>query len=310
MSKNKRPIFTFLVFLVLSTALWLLIKLSERYTTQTTFRVVLEEVPADMWIASNGQTVKLSMDIDGFHTLKHEMIRDSKRLVHIPLSEVPYRNENGNTYSFSSQYVAERIADRLGINASGITMNDAKIYFNMEALKSKVVPIRLQSDVKTQRQFGVYGIPVLEPSSITVYGPEEVVDTLKSVSTMMLVKSNVGESFRETIGLDLLEGKIQSNTNSVTVNMEVVKFTETDIKVPITVPDDLKVRLFPEEMTVKCLVAIKDYASMAPENFRVEPDMSQLNELQPLLDLHLLAWPPQVQVLETSPDKVEYIIMQ
>ena len=63
-------------------------------------------------------------------------------------------------------------------------------------------------------------------------------------------------------------------------------------------------------MTVKCLVAIKDYASVVPENFRVEPDMEQLKTRQPLLDLHLVIWPQHIQVLETSPDKVEYIIVE
>lgn len=310
MNKNKRPILTFLVFLVLSTALWLLIKLSENYTTQTTFCVELTNVPADKWLASPEHTVKLSLDIDGFHMLNYEMIREAKRRVSVSLSEVPYRLENGSTYSFSSQYVAEQIADRLDINASDITMNDAKIYFNMEPLKSTVVPVRLRSDIKTQRQYDVYGIPILDPSSVTVYGPEEVIDTLKSVSTVLLAKSNVGQDFTEMVALDLADGTIQSNTKEVKVSMEVVKFTETDIQVPISTPDNIKVRFFPETMTVKCLVAIKDYASMVPENFRVEPNMEQLKARQPLLDLHLVTWPQHIQVLETSPDKVEYIIVQ
>lgn len=310
MSKHKRPILTFLVFLVLSTALWLLIKLSENYTTQTTFRVELKDVPADRWIASPEHSAKLSLDIDGFHMLKYSMIREAKRRVSVPLSEVPYRLENGNTYSFSSQYVAEKIADRLDINASGITMNDAKIYFNMEPLKSKVVSVRLRSDIKTQRQYGVYGNPILDPSSVIVYGPQEVIDTLKSVSTMKLSKSNADASFSETVALNLPEGKIQSNTKAVKVSMEVVKFTETDIQVPISAPDSLKLRFFPETMTVKCLVAIKDYSSLVPENFRVVPDMEQLKARQPLLDLHLVTWPQHIQVLETSPEKVEYIIVQ
>ena len=50
--KNKRSVLTFLVFLVISTALWFLIKLSENYTTQTTFGVQFAEVPADKWISS------------------------------------------------------------------------------------------------------------------------------------------------------------------------------------------------------------------------------------------------------------------
>lgn len=308
--KNKRSVLTFLVFLVISTALWLLIKLSNDYSTQTTFSLQLEEVPADKWISSPELAVKMSLNTDGFHTLRCKMIREPKRVVTIPLSEVPYRQETGNTYSFSSQYVAERIADFLGIGTSDVVMNDDKVYFNMDMLKSKVVPIAFQSDIKTQRQYDVYGIPTLDPSTITIFGPQEVIDTVKSVKTVKVSKVNVNQGFRETVGLDLLGGTIRSNVKEVTVEVNVEKFTEKDIEVPIKVSGGLRVRFFPETMKVKCLVAIKDYASIVPEDFSVAVDRQQLEDLQPLLDVRLASWPQYVQVLSTSPDKVEYLIVQ
>ena len=307
---NKHSAFTFLVFLVISTAAWFLVKLSEGYTTQTSFRLQLTDAPADQWIASDEQAVKMSLNVDGFHVLKYKMIREPKRVVTIALSDVPYRQENGDTYSFSSQYVAEKIADRLNINASDITMNDAMIYFNMSSLKSKVVPIALRSDIKTQRQFGLYGIPTLEPASVTIYGPDEIVDTVRSIRTELLSRSNVGESFNAFVGLDFLDGRIQSNTTEVKVSFEIDKFTEIDVEVPIKMTDSLKMRFFPETMSVKCLVAMRDYASVTPESFTVSVDKQQLKAMQPLLDVRLASWPPTVQIISSRPDKVEYLIVQ
>ena len=306
--KNKRSIFTFLIFLVISTAAWFLVKLSENYVTQTTFRLQLEEVPADKWISSDEQSVKMSLNIDGFHTLRYKMIRD--RFVTIPMDEVPFRLENNNTYSFSSQYVAEKVADKLGINASDITMNDAKIYFTMDALKSKVVPIVLQSDVTTARQYGIYGIPMLDPSSVTIYGPQEVIDTIKTVRTEPLTMNNVSQDFSATLPLNLLGGQIHSNIKEVKAEVQVEKYTEMDVEVSIKVSDSLKLRFFPETMSVKCLVAMRDYASITPESFTVAIDKQQLKAMQPLLDVHLASWPPTVQILSTRPDKVEYLIVQ
>jgi hypothetical protein len=306
--KNKRSIFTFLIFLVISTAAWFLVKLSENYVTQTTFRLQLEEVPADKWVSSDEQSVKMSLNIDGFHTLRYKMIRD--RFVTIPLDEVPFRLENNNTYSFSSQYVAEKVAERLGINASDITMNDAKIYFNMDALKSKVVPIVLQSDITTARQYGIYGIPMLDPSSVTIYGPQEVIDTIKTVRTEPLTMNNVSQNFSATVALDLLDGQIHSDVKEVKAEVQVEKYTERDVEVPIKVTNSLKMRFFPETMSVKCLVAMRDYASINPESFSVAIDEQQLKAMQPLLDVHLASWPPTVQILATRPDKVEYLIVQ
>ncbi len=307
---NKHSAFTFFVFLAISTAAWFLVKLSEDYTTQTSFGLQLTEAPADQWVSSDEQSVKMSFNVDGFHVLRYKMIREPKRYVTIDLNEVSYRQESGDTYSFSSQYVAEKIADRLGINASDITMNDSKIYFSMSPLKSKVVPIVLRSDIKMQRQFGLYGIPTLEPASVTIYGPDEVIDTVRSVRTEVLAKTNVSEGFSESVALDLLGGKLHSNTTEVKATFEVDKFTEMDLEVPIGVADNLKVRFFPETMSVKCLVAMRDYASITTESFTATVDRDQLEAMQPLLDVRLVTWPPTVQILATRPDKVEYLIVQ
>lgn len=308
--KDKHSIFTFLVFLVISAVLWLMVKLSEDYTTQVVFRLKIEDVPADKWISSDEQTAKLSMTTDGFHTLKYRLIREPRRIVSLSLNEVPFRPENGTTYSFSSLYVTERIAEFLDIAATDLTMNDDKVYFNLEPLMSKVVSILLRSDIRPQRQYGVYGIPVLAPSSVTVFGPADLLDTLRSVRTEMLSKQNVSESFTETLALDLFDGRIQSNTKTVSATIQVEKFTETDVKVPIKVADMQNIRFFPEEMTVKCLVAIKDYPSISTDEFSVEIDMAQLHALQPLLDVRLKSWPQYVQILSSTPDKVEYLIVQ
>ena len=307
---KNRSILTFLVFLVISTTLWLFVKLSEDYTTQVAFRMQFDDVPTDKWFSSPEQTAKLSLTTDGFHTLRYKMMREQKRVVGISLAEVPYRLESGNTYSFSSLYVTERVAELLNVTATDLTMNDAMVYFNLDPLKSKVVPVGLKSDIRPQRQYGVYGIPVLEPSSITVYGPADVVDTLKSVTTQLLNKSNVSEGFTEMVPLDLLDGIIRSEVTAVSATVQVEKFTEADVAVPVAQPDKVHVRFFPETVTVKCLTAIKDYPNLTPDLFRVEVDKTQLKDLQPLLDVKLVSWPQYVQVLNTTPEKVEYLIVQ
>ena len=123
-------------------------------------------------------------------------------------------------------------------------------------------------------------------------------------------KMNVSESFSATVPLDLHNGQLRSNETEVVAKVAVEKYTETDVKVPINSPDTHQMRFFPEAMTVKCLVALKDYPSISTEDFRVEVDTAQLHAMMPLLDVSLKSWPQYVQVLSTSPDKVEYLIVQ
>lgn len=307
--KDRRKFLTFLVFLLISTLLWFLIKLTKEYTTQTDFVVEYTDVPASKWISTPEQRVKLSFVADGFATLHHHLVRPQNRRVVLSLTEVPYRLEGGNTYSFSTQYVAEQVSDWLGVPSGNVTLNDDKLFFNMEDLQSKVVPVQVSLNVKTQRQYFVYGSPSVTPVTVTIYGPKNVLDTITAVHTAVFQAVNADGKLTKTLDIDYYGGIIRSEQATATVTVEVEKYTETDIEVPVMVTDAVKCRFFPETMKVKCLVPIRDFASINATSFLVLADTAQLHRLQPLLDIRLVQIPEHVQVVMTEPDQVEYLIV-
>lgn len=299
----------FLAFLLISAALWFLIKLTKEYTTQTEFTVVYTEVPASKWISTPEQRVKLSFVADGFATLRHNMVRPQRRVVTVSLDEVPYRLEGGNTYSYGSQYLAERVAGWLGLPNGNVTFDDDKQYFNMEDLQQKEVPVVVPLDVKTQRQYDVYGTPQVEPAVVTVYGPKNVLDTLTSVHTAVFSAVNASGPITQTLAIDYYEGLVRSEQATAVVTVAVEQYTETDIEVPVKVTDSISCRFFPETMKVKCLVPIRDFANVSAGSFLVLADTAQLHRLEPLLDIRLVKVPEHVQVIKTEPDQVEYLIV-
>ena len=307
--KDKSKILTFLFFFLISSLLWFLIKLTKDYTTQTVFTVVYTNAPVNKWVSTTDQRVNLNFVADGFVTLRHNLIRPSNRLVEVSLEEVPYRLEGGNTYSYGSQYVAERVADWLGVPAGNVTVNDDKQYFNMEDLQQKDLPVKVPLDVKTQRQYLVYGDPIIEPAVITVYGPKSVLDTMDVIVTAPFNATNANAALTKTLPLDYCGGVIQGAEPTVKVTVRVEQYTETLVKVPVTVTDSLQVRFFPETMDVKCLVPICDFASLSPAAFQVLADTAQMHLRQPLLDIRLTKAPEHVQVIKTEPDQVEYLIV-
>ena len=307
--KDKSSFLTFLVFLLIAVVLWFLIKLTKEYTTQTTFTVVYTEVPASKWISTPEQQVKLSFVADGFVTLRHHLVRPQKRVVNVSLKEVPYRLEGGTTYSYSAQYLAESVADWLGVPSGNITMNDDKQFFNMEELQSKELSVEVPLDVKAQRQYLVYGSPQIEPAVLTVYGPKNVLDTMRAVHTAVFHAVNAGERLMQRLPIDFYNGAVRSEQQTVEVTVEVEQYTETDIEVPVKVKDTLVCRFFPETVKVKCLVPIRDFAAVNASSFLALVDTAQLHRLQPLLDVRLEQIPPHVQVVKTEPEQVEYLIV-
>ena len=307
--KDKSKFLTFLFFLLISSLLWFLIKLSKEYTTQTVFTVVYTETPVNKWVSTTDQRVNLNFVADGFVTLRHNLVRQPKRIVEIPLSEVPYRLEGGNTYSYGSQYVAERVADWLGVPAGNVTVNDDKQYFNMEDLQQKELPVRVPVDVKTQRQYLVYGDPIVVPSTITVYGPKSVLDTMDVIFTDPFSTVNANADVTKTLQINYCNGVVKGADPTVQVTVRVEQFTETLVEVPVTITDSLQVRFFPETMNVKCMVPICDFATLSPALFQVLADTAQLHRRQPLLDIRLVKVPEHVQIIKTDPDQVEYLIV-
>lgn len=300
-----------LICLAISTGLWLLTKLSEQYNTQFSMDIKLVEAPANQLVTGNEQqTVKFSMQAKGYKTFRLMFLADSKRVVPISLSSVPYRLEGGYTYSFSSQYLAETIAKILNINPSDITMNDDKVYFEMETLKSKVVPVMLRSDISTQQRYEVYGLPIIDPATVTVFGPKNVLDTLCAVHTKLLSKLAVNQSVEEMVPLDLVDEKLRCESTEVKVSIEVLQFTEQELVVPISVPDTLKMRLFPETVKIKYIVAMKDYPSMKPEMFRAEIDPSQIDSYNTLLGVRITNRPDNIELISVDPQGVEFLIIE
>ena len=307
--KDRSKFLTFLFFLLISSLLWFLIKLTKEYTTQTVFTVVYTDAPVNKWVSTAEQQVNLSFVADGFVTLRHNLVRQPKRVVSISLEEVPYRLEGGNTYSYGSQYVAERVADWLGVPSGNVTVNDDKQYFNMEDLQQKELSVLVPLDVKTQRQFHVYGDPLIEPAVLTVYGPKSVLDTMSFIGTEPFVATGANADLIKSLSIDYCGGAVRGAETTVQVTVRVEQYTETVVEVPVTVTDSLHVRFFPETMSVKCMVPIRDFANLSPAAFRVLADTAQLHRRQPLLDIKLVQVPEHIQVVKTEPEQVEYLIV-
>lgn len=307
--KDKSRFLTFLFFLLISSLLWFLIKLTKDYTTQTVFTVTYVDEPVNKWVSTTDQRVNLSFVADGFVTLRHNLVRQPKRIVEVSLEEVPYRLEGGNTYSYGSQYVAERVADWLGIPAGNVTVNDDKQFFNMEDLQQKELPVQVPLDVKTQRQYLVYGNPTVEPATITVYGPKSVLDTMEAINTAPLTATGANADITKVLSVNYCDGAVRGNESTVQVTARVEQYTETLFEVPVIITDSMQVRFFPEVMDVKCLVPIRDFANLSPASFQVLADTAQLHRRQPLLDIRLTKVPEHVQVIKTEPEQVEYLIV-
>lgn len=309
--KKRRRFFVFLFFVFLATLFWLLIKLSDDFTVQDSYEIVFVDLPADKWMpAPRSQKLKLSVTSTGFNILENSILRNKNKKVLLSLKQVVYRKQNHNTYFISAQNLREELADKLNVDASDIVFNEDEIYITLEDLQSKTVPVALQQQLVFRPEYELYGKIKLTPKVVKVFGPQAVLDTLKIVYTKPYVKSDIFESISDSIPLDLQKWQLTSTTDTIHVELEVERFTEASVTIPIILPAKPNLRLFPDQTRVFYLVAMRDFQKIDEKSFVISIDTNGLHDRSQFLNIKVLNQPEQVRVSRTLPEQVEYLILQ
>ena len=150
-----------------------------------------------------------------------------------------------------------------------------------------------------------------EPDTIVVTGPRRILDTLSSVRTKTVKMRGVRESVTKSISLVVPE-KCTLSEKKVLVTIPVEQFTEAEIKVPVKLincPDSIHLRIFPDIVTVRALVAVGDYKKFEQVPFEVILDaaMADLSSAEKL-PLSFRNVPPFVSSMRVFPSKVDFLI--
>ncbi|MBG0780875.1 MAG: hypothetical protein H0S84_01255 [Bacteroidales bacterium] len=300
----------FLFFLLLSAFFWLLIKLSDVYTVSYVYTVRLTEVPADQFIQNpESNILRFTVESSGYNILLINIFRNSKRKLNIPLNEVVYRQIKDKTYAISTSQLRESLSKKLRLNETELSFSVNELYFDMEKLVSKRIPVRVDTKLEFREEFGLYDTIVYSPKTIEVFGPADLLDTIRSVKTSLLKEEDVFRSFSKRLKLVLPHESLKTSTNEIEVKVDVARFTEAQFEIPVHSPDNLHLKLFPDVVNIYFSVAMRDYASIKPEQFFVEVDESQISQRPQYLSLQLATKPEKVKVIRLIPQKVEYLII-
>lgn len=300
----------FLFFLLLSAFFWLLIKLSDHYTVSYAYPVRLTEAPADQFIRNPETNVlRFAISSSGYNILRINIFNNRKHRFELPLNEIVYRQINDKTYAISTSQLREKLSQQFKLNETEIIFSDNELYFEMEKLTSKVIPVKLVAAINFRKEFDLYDSISYHPKSIEVYGPAKLLDSIQTISTSTLKAEDVFTSFTKKLKVVLPLQSLKTNTSQIEVKVDVARFTEVQFEVPVHSPENLNLKLFPDVVNIYFSVAMRDYSLVKPDHFFVEVDDSRLSERPQYLSLRLANMPEKIKVLRLSPEKVEYLIV-
>ena len=219
---------------------------------------------------------------------------------------------NGNNYTISFTNVFEESIKHNFAQSSVIVDYFPKdLSFEVVPIDTKKLPVKVNLDISCRKQFHLSDSITVSPDSITLYARSSVLDTINIIETHILRANNLNDTLTTTLGLSL-PPRTKSVPERIEITVPVEAFTEGVQSVPVTVknvPQKLKVRTFPEQVTIKYLIGISKYADVEASDFGVSIDYEKLIESRSKNEF--VDWdyyPSEAKNCKITPPSVEWMI--
>jgi YbbR domain-containing protein len=200
-----------------------------------------------------------------------------------------------------------------------VNINFEKARFIQESLsvefqpkKNKWVNVRPRIDLNYAVGYSAGELVSLQPDSVQVSGPENIIDTLQNLNTVYLKINNINTNVSGRVKIDTTNlGMLSFYNTEVTYSQEVEKFTEGSVKVPVEIlnkPEDTNIAIFPKEVLVYYQVNLKQYEMVKAENFRVVCDFNDIDDGDDFIIARITEAPLMVRNLRLNERKIQFVI--
>ena len=306
---KKRKVKVFLIFLLCASLAWLINKLSQTYTSNTTFNVTYVNIPSEFLLANTPKNeLQVRLKAVGFQFLGYHL---KPKEIQLDVSKVMHKDDS---YYLTSDQIRIQLEAQLN-NYSMLTDFDSDIiYFDFTSLETKKVPVKAMLELTYAANHILEGKIVVQPDSIQISGPKSQIDTISVIETDLLKIDDLDNLFSNDVALKLpkqLNGTTYSN-DFVRITGNVVKFSELVIQVPVTVinlPPDVKVRTFPEIVEVRCQGTLEHLKELEVIDFEVVADYTNVSsETGNRLSVRLIKYPKTLNNAMIDTNEIEFIL--
>lgn len=306
--QNQKKLRVFLVFLLLATLFWSLIKLSKEYIAEVEFELSYSDIPKNKLIQNDPEKkVKLTLKTVGFKLLNYSF---KKRILDYSLTEI--ERKSGSMYFSETSKNTNFLQAQLSAETIVLNVEPDTLFFDLGVKKSKKVPIVSRVEFGFKTGFNFVGNYEVDPSEITISGPGKVIDTINEVLTSPTQFKDISESFEYEVQLEAPNQVTVLEKDFIVVKGEVDKITDGSYNLPfkiINLPRNVIISTYPKEVKVVYQVALKDYSKIPENAFRVQVDYKQTmdNNLDYLIP-ELVEKPEIVTNVKIVPNKIEFLI--
>ena len=303
-----RNVLTFSLFMLVATGLWLGHAMNTTRERTLTIPVGYEGIPAEYsFITPLPDHINVRLRDVGQRLRAYSDI-ESKTLVFDMTEQV--RLSTGELH-LSADQIRPRISDLLQgtTRLQEIMPESATATYVIN--KQKLVSVKFDGELSPAKQYELAMPLVIRPEIVNIYGPEDFIDTITSLTTKNIVVSDIKDTLTMLVPLEQIDN-VRAEPSEVEITVVAEQFTEKVLTVPLQtrrVPDGQVMRLFPAAVEVRVKVAMKDYNSLNNTSLEAYCNyMAQTNNRK--LDVHVESKTDKIQIVRINPTTVEYIVEQ
>lgn len=304
-SPRSRSFLLYLVFLLISSVLWLFVTSNDTITTELEIPVEIK-CPSNVHFLSDAPTaLSVNVNAHGFIFFK-ALFNASPKL---ELRFADYADGNGQ-FKVEPSQLKKALGKLLG-HVTILSVLPGEITMHYTDLPGKRVPVVLDIDVEAAPYHCLTGLMERTPDSVTVYGDSKTLKSINEVYSYHVKEVGLTDTLTRRVNISPVKGAVV-DPKSIEVIIPIEKMVTKTQKVQISVrnaPKDVNVVVFPSKVDATFRVPISYYKSNnAPITAVVDYNSININTPGNKVELLVGEAPGAYDDVRLSLDSVEYII--
>ena len=298
---------SFLLFLVLSASFWFVHTLDRERESTISLPVVYTGIPEDIQIINNlPEKIKITIRDEGVKLLKYN---DNKITpLTIDLTRVYFSK---GTILITPDQLKGNISRYVLPTTAVLNIDPDTILVKYQKLTTKILPVKLNSNLHLKEQYILSDNIRMEPSEVKVFGPKNLIDSMKMVYTDRVELSDIADTVFLKTKLHTIKG-IKYSVQNIDVGIFVEMFTEKKQQISVTIinsPAKVNIRVFPMMIDVTYNVGLSKFNKIKPNDILVVFDYNEVkNSMRRKYKLRVINNSPYISNLRILPEEVEFLL--
>lgn len=311
--KNDKRVAVFVVCVGIATGFWFLNALSKTYTVDMSVPVRYINLPNNKTLSNQlPSQFELKIKAHGFTILRCQL---SFLLMPLDFNVNDMTNDRmmerrKSNFAFPTRQFLSELSYQLSNELDILSMNPDTLYFRFDHLGQKLVKVKPVIKVNLKKQFQISGEIETNPDSVTINGPQSILDTLQFAYTE-IQKFNAVDQPIQAEALIQKQKESFIEPQKVAINIPIEEYTEAQLSVPVMIanlPSGMNIKLFPAKVKVAFQVGLSRFQEMHPEDFKLFVNYSEIKAGKQRLKIIRESSPTFLYDLKITPEEIEYLI--